>query len=443
MPDQIPPAGAPAPKTPEELAAHNAEVARKVADQDVLAKPSSSDEFGEASGALDKLAAQVQPKPDAPKPDATPKPDAPKVPDIKPDAPKPDAPPQPTPEEIALQKRAEDLFKDTPGLPPNASPKSAESFAKVKTLAAQEISKLEQERDALKKQIEEVKKPSEEQVKREQELEELRQFRQRLDVEFDPKFKEFDKTVAQHQEFIYAQLLKSPNVTPAVIEQIKKYGGPEMVDMSKLLESVKDPTIKRLVENRLADIEQVKFNREQAVTEAKANLAKYSEERQTALSRQDEEFFKATAGRADKILGTLDWIAEKQVTTGMDEAAKKEVTEHNEFIGTLKSQMVAAIRDRSPEMHGILVAGMAQLFNLQRRLPVVESQLASVTKERDEAVAKYEKIKNASRSRLESSQAPSGGIPQPPKGVDVNSRTGDALDAIAKRVMEERAAKGV
>jgi hypothetical protein len=441
MPDEVKPA---APQTSEQLAAHNAEVARKVAGQDILAQPTKTEEFGEATGALDALAAQVKPKEDGlePKPDAgEPRPAAPKAPDAP--APKLDAPPQPTAEEVALQKRADDLFKDSPGLPPNASPKSSESFAKIKVRAAQEISAREQEITALKEQIEKAKNPSTAQIEKEKELEELRQFRQKLDVDFDPKFKEHDKAIAQHREFIYAQLLKSPNITPAVIDQIKKYGGPDMVDMSKLFESVKDPTIKRLVESKVADIEMAKYNREQAVKDAKANLTQYQQARQTELGQQEDIQYKNAVQSADKILGNLDWIAEKPITAGMEEPAKKEATEHNEFVGTLKSQMITALKDNSPEMRGILVAGMAQLFNLQRRVPSLEARLVTAEKTAAEASAKYEAIRNSSRSRLSESQAPSGGIPNLKKDTDVNQRPGDALDAIAKRISEERAAKGV
>jgi hypothetical protein len=432
MPDEVPIV----PQTPEQLAAHNAEVSRKVAGQDNLSQLPKAEEFGEATGALDALVAQVEPKESAPEP----KPD---VVEPRPAAPKPESPPQPTAEEVARQKRADELFKDSPGLPPNASPKSAEAFTGIKIRAAQEISAREQEIATLKAQIEKSKNPSTEQLEKEKELEDLRQFRQRLDVDLDPRFKEHDKSIAQNREFIYAQLLKSPNITSAVIDQIKKYGGPDMVDMSKLFESVKDPTIKRLVESKVADIEMSKYNREQAVKTAKENLTQYQQTRQTELGQQEEIHYKAAVQRADSILGGLDWIAEKQIVAGMEEPAKKEATEHNEFVGTLKAQMITALKDTTPEMHGILVAGMAQLFNLQRRVPTLEARLATAEKAATEATEKYDKIRNSSRSRLSESQAPSGGIPNPGRGVDVNQRPGDALDEIAKRITAERAAKGV
>lgn len=424
-------------QTPEQVAAHNAEVARKVAGQDVLAQPSPAAEFGEATSALDILAAQVQPKPGV-VPEATP--DA----EPKPAAPKPDAapvPPEPTPEEVAAQKRADELFKDSPGLPPNASPKSADSFTKIKLKAAQEISAREQEIAALKKQMEEAKNPTTEQLEREKELEELRQFRQKLDVDFDPKFKGFDQTVSQKREFIYAQLLKAPEITPAVIEQIKKYGGPDKINMDALLASVKDTTIKNLVNSSIADIELAKYSREQAVAAAKTNLTQYTQERQAALAQEQQGALTASVTRTDELLSKLDWFNERKTEAGADEAAKAEAQEHNKFLNDLKPQMAESLKDNSPEMKAILVTGMAQLFHLQRRVPALEAKLAAATKAATEATAKYDAIRNASRSRLPESQAPAGGIPDlGKKNADVNARPGDALDAIAKQVMEQRAA---
>src|ERR1035437_3377237 len=114
MPDEVKPV---APQTPEQLAAHNAEVARKVAGQDILAQPTKTEEFGEASGALDALAAQVKPKEAVPetKPEtkqeaAEPRPAAPKAPEAPP--PEPEPPPHSAAGKGGFQKRADDLFRD-------------------------------------------------------------------------------------------------------------------------------------------------------------------------------------------------------------------------------------------------------------------------------------------------------------------------------------------
>jgi hypothetical protein len=229
-----------------------------------------------------------------------------------------------------------------------------------------------------------------------------------------------------------------------VIEQIKKYGGPDMVNLSKLFESIKDPTMQRLVESKVADIEMAKYNREQAIASAKTNLGQYLQERQAALSQEQTVNLTQTVTKLDSLLGQFDWFAEKKVDAGADEAAKKEAQEHNGFVTELRQQIGEAVKDNSPEMRAILITGMAKLFYLQKRIPGLEARLAAAEQAAKDATSKWEAVKNSGRSRLAESQAPSGGIPNlGNKAADVNQRASDALDALAKEVMEKRSAANV
>lgn len=436
------------PTPPVDPAKHNADVARQVAEQDISGKSTVTGDFGDASTALDQLAAKVTPKVEpSPEPEkktdeaTPPPPPAKKADDVPPPPPDPgkkadDATPPPPPD---LGKKVEDIFKGSPPLPPNASPKSAEAFAAIKLRATQELSAREQVIEDLKKKVEEARNPSAEQLQKEKELEELRAWRTKLDVDFDPKFKEFDQSIAKQREFIYAQLAKSPAVTAEVIEQIKKYGGPDMIKLDKLFESVKDPTLQRLVESKVADIEMAKYNREQAVSGAKSNLDKYLEERQTALTQVEESGRQATTATLDGLLKRLDWFAEKPLTGVSEASEKKAAEEHNKFVAELKGNISHTLQDNSPEMRAILIAGMAQLFHLQRRVPALEGKLSETEKKLTEVQEKWEAMKNASRSRLSESQAPpGGGTPAAKTGLDLSQRPGDALDDIARDVMEKR-----
>lgn len=418
-------------------AKNNAEVAAKQRAQDISGQSTVTGEFGEATDALDKLAAQVAEKPALvePKPDKSPDPASKEVvPPAK--SPDPASKPAADPE---LSKRADEFFKDSPKLPPNASPKSSEAFSSIKLKAAQEISAREQEIETLRKQIEEAKKPSAEILEKEKELEDLRQWRAKVDVDFDPKFKEHDSGIAKQREFIYAQLAKSPSVTPEIIEQIKKYGGPDMINLTKLFASIEDPTLQRMVESKVADIEMAKYNKEQAIKAAKENIGQYVKERQEASTKAVTAQSQAVVANLSNMLDKLEWYAEKKAPADADAAAKKEVEEHNEFIKTLKPQVLEAINDNTPEMKAVLVTGMAQLFNLQRRVPILESKLTASEKALAEVTAKWEAIRQSSRSRLNESAAPSGGIPaQQRSGIDVNMRASDAIDDIARKIMEQR-----
>ena len=419
-------------------AANNAAVARKVAAQDIAGQPTATGEFGDAQSALDKLAAAVAP----PKPeDAPPKPeDAPPKPDVV------RLEPDPAVEAAKLKadeelKQAEEFFKDAPKLPPNASPKSSEAFSSIKIKAAQEISARESQIMELQKRLEAAGKPTPEQLTKEKEVEELRQWRAKLDVEYDPKFKEFDKSIAQQREFIYAQLLANPQMKPEVIEQIKKFGGPEKVNMVKIFDAMKDPITQRIVESKLADIQMAMFQKDAAIKTARENLGQYLESKQKEGATVQIARAQEVQSKLEEHLGKLTWFAEKTAPANADEETKKEITEHNEFLTKIKGEIGAVVQDDSPETRAVLLTAAAQLFYLQRRVPGLEAKLAASEKALAETTAKWEAVKASGRSRLHESSAPAGGITQPKAGADVNLRAGDALDAIAKQVMEEQAAK--
>jgi len=435
-----------------EAANHNAEIAAKQADQDLSGKSTAPEVLKETSEALDDLhkdaqkkakeeadraAAVVEPKPD----DKTKeKPGAAKpAGEVKPGEAKPAGEGKSTVDEAAA-KRAETLFKDSPGLPAGASPKSSEAFSAVKIRAAQEVSKLEQQVQALTKSnselTEKLKNPVPENVTKE--LKELREFRSKLDVEIDPKFKEFDKSISSAQEFIYAQLKKSPAVTDDVIAQIKKHGGPENINLEKIFEVVKDPTIQRLVEAKVADIEQHKFNKDQAIKSAKDNIGQYLSEREKSFKEGVATHTTATRTEFDKLAGQLPWLKEQTPAAGADEAATKAVAEHNAFVADTRKQLDDALADDSPEMRAIMLTGMAQLFNLQRVHKAVSAENESLKTQLAESQALVERLKAPSRSRLPESGAPAGKVETPKPKDNFDLRAGDALDAIRNKVVEER-----
>jgi len=343
-----------------------------------------------------------------------------------------------------LSAAAEKIFKDSPGLPPNASPKSAESFAAIKTKAAQDIVQRDAEIERLKKEnaelTERTKQPIPDSVTKE--LEDHRNWRAKLDVDADPKFKAFDKTVEEAREFVYAQLKKSPVVTPAILDEIKKYGGPDKVNLSKLFEAIKDPTIQRLVESKVADIEQAHYNKEQAIKATKDNISQYLEERTKQTQAAMTQHNTATKARVQELSTALEWLKPKTAEANADDAAKKSVEEHNAFIADTQNQLAAALQDDSAEMRAILLIGMAQLFNLQREHKISTDRLATTEKELKETKEKWEKVKNSSISRLRESGATTTAAVQKPKSIaeQTTLSAGDALDAIAKQVMEKKTA---
>jgi hypothetical protein len=151
---------------------------------------------------------------------------------------------------------------------------------------------------------------------------------------------------------------------------------------------------------------------------------------------------KATAAELQQFTGALDWLAERKAEAKADAAAIAEVEDHNKFVTETRAQMAAALQDDSPRMRATLITGVVQLFNLQRIHAKTVAELASIKKERDEATAKWEKVKASGRSRLPESSASPNAAPPQVKKATLDTRTPDALDAIAKQIMDERARAG-
>lgn len=445
---------------------HNQGVAQQLLKQDLINAPA---ETGPAGDALDKLAAEASEKHGSenppgiekkvvpePKPDPDPKAKA-KVDEGTPPPKKADEGTPPPADEVKAKADAEakakseteakesadKFFKDSPGLPPGSSPKASEAFSGIKIKAAQEISARETEIEKLKKEKAELEKKLENPVPPEvtTELEDHRKWRAKLDVEHDPKFKTFDKTVTEAQDFIYAQLKRSPVVTPEVLAEIKKHGGPENVNLGKLFESIQDPTMQRLVESKVADIEMAKYQKEQAIKLAKDNITQYVEDRRKQVATLHNSHTTATQQRMEPLLKQLEWTAEKAVDPKADEATRKAAEDHNQFVTTTKQQLAAALQDDSAEMRAILLVGMAQLFNVQRQNASMKTELDAAKKSLAEISEKYDKVKSSSTTRLRESGAPAGGVATVKPADQFNTHATDALDKLAKQVMEERAAK--
>lgn len=441
MPDNTPNTN---PNTFPDPATNNAEVAKKLAAQDIMGQSTVADPAGPAGQALDALAAEVQKKSETP--------------------PVNEPPPGQTPEEKAKAeaeakakaesdakvaaereenlKKADTLFKDAPQLAPNASPKSSEAFAEIKIRAAREISAKDAELEKLRKDKAELEQKLKTQAPLTpevvKELEDHRTWRAKLDVDADPKFKEFDKQITQATDFIYFQLKKSPAVSDSIIEQIKKLGGPDKTDFTKLWAAVNDPALQRIVESKIADIEAVKFNKQQAIDAAKANVQQYMQERQQAFAKSVTAHRDNTVNEYNQMAGALEWFKPKTVADNADAAAKKAVEDHNSFVEDTKKQIQAALHDDSPQMRAIMLVGMAQLFNLQREHAALKSEKEGLASQVAELTDKLDRIKKASVNRLrESGAAPGAAAEVAKKPADAfNIPATQALDNIARQVME-------
>lgn len=453
---------------PKTVAEHNADVIQKQAAQDISGQPAGGPTNLDGASSLDALRTQkieeakklveptegdpiVQPDPaksGQPDPVATPDPAKPATPDpAKSGQPDPVATPDPAAVEAAAKKVAEDaaverIFKDSPSLPPNASVKSGEAFSSVKLTAAREVSRLEAEKEELAKKLAaaEAKASTPIPPELEQELKTLREFRAKLDIEADPKFKEFDKEADSANEFIYSQLKKSPVVTDDVIADIKKHGGPLAVNMEKILTAVNDPLIRRLVESKLGDVEMIRYKKEQAVKSTKENISKYIEERETEWTKAASSHNDRTKQNLEALAAKIDWLNQKTVDPKLDANAKKAIEDHNAYATQMRKELETAITDDSPEMRATLMIGMVQLFRLQashehatKRADAAEAALKTA----NETITK---LKSASRTRLPDSGAPITPATPVKKEPDYNESASAAIDRMRQEKLKAQQA---
>ena len=415
----------------EEIAANNAEVAAKLADQDSAGHANAGTDatFADVGSALDKAAAAKQKEKEAvPVTEVI---VAPKT-DEDPDAAKK------AEEAAAAAKAAEeakqaanDRFKDSPQLPQGASTKSHEAFAAIKVKAAQELSAKEKEVADLKKALAEREEKLKNPVPKEilDELAESRAFRAKLDVDVDPKFKELDKGINASREFCYAQLRKSPVVTDATIDAIKKAGGIDNISLSKLFEAIEDPTMQRLVESRVADIEQRKYEKQQAIDSAKGNITDYLKQKETDLVQADKAHYEGTKVQLDKLLEGEDFLKQK----GGDE-------EHNKAAAEYQRDITEALKDKSPFMRAVLIQGTIRLFHERKEHAKVSAERDGLKKDIEALNAKIEAMKKSSTTRLRESAAPADGrMPEFKDDAKVfTERPGDAIDRLAREIAAKR-----
>ncbi len=443
----------------DEIARQNAETIRKQGEQDINGKSTAPDLSIPTGSALDNLrnAAIAQKKTEAGVQEDDVEPTI--VPEVEKKEVTPEVTPEATPqvteaekiakakeiadaeiaaakakEVAALKEQAEALFKDTPQLPPNASPKSSEAFATLKLKAAEQVNALTKQVEELTKIRADLEAKTKEPIPAEisKELEDLRTFRARLDIETDPKWKEFDAKTAQDAEFVYVQL-KRGEIPDSTIADIKKYGGPGNVKMANIVEAIKDPIIRNIVSSKLADIDMAAYQKSQAIAKAKEDVKKYQEERSKEWESSATAHNTATQKAIADMTAKVPWL--NKVTVDLkDETKRKEGEAHNAYAEQMRKELELASTDDSAEMRATLLVGMVNLFRVQAAYEVLNKVHTEATtkskKEIEDLTAQVTRLKAAGTNRLRTSVAPGSGAAAAAPTISVNTKAGDALDQL-------------
>lgn len=410
------------------------------------------DDWGtsDTSDALDKLLAAQ---------DSTATPEPPKTtePPKTPEPPKTDDTPDPAAVKAAaaddinlddLKVKVDDPTKPAatpPATPDPADPypdlqlsakvsgKTAEQWAALKSRYATDSKAKDDEIASLKAKVTEYEAKTSDPIPEEtkKELEDLRQFRARLDVEADPAFQaQFDQRLATAQNFIYAQLA-SAGWKKDTIDKVKEIGV-ENVDWESLEKEGKVPaSMMRLVQSRLDEMAVIKYDRQAKLDEAKTNIADYIKKQREEYAAKAQGHTKATDDELAKFLPKLAFLSEPEkpkASASKDELTiyEAEVKHRQEILDSIAE----AKRDDSPYMRALLIAGMAQLLNLKPRFENIVAAYKQLEEKHTKAIAWIEKVKSAGKPKAKDASAE----PTPPKpGVDYTKTAGEALDALWKQ----------
>jgi len=345
-----------------------------------------------------------------------------------------DEPVKPADEPVKpADKPAADDFESV-SLPPYSKPKTGEAFETVKKLAREKISAIEQERDTLKKERDELagKLGNGLPVEIETELKELRSFRNKLDVEANPEFKTFDKTVTDNNESIYTRM-KSEGFTDKHIEEIKKLGGPSNVDWESLTKHM-SPALKRFVDAKLVENETVSDKKNRAIEDAKKNADEYLRNKTEAQTQTAEKQNKEVELKVKELVPQLGWLEERRPKDGASEADKAAVEKHNKLVKESTEFLSQATADNSPELRSLLAVGYIQLLKAREDYASLKASAdekvkaleADLKRERD----LIEKIKKSSTSRLQ--QAEPTDKTTNPATDNINIHPAQALDNLMK-----------
>lgn len=394
----------------------------------------------DSANELDKLLKEKQDAAAA-APAPEPKPEPEPEPEVKPEPkPEPEVKPEPKPEpEVKPEPKTEDDL-DSVQLPPYSKPKTGEAFETVKKLAREKISTLEQEREALKKERDELatKLGNGLPVEIEKELKELRSFRNKLDVEADPAFKTFDKTLADNTESIYSRM-KSEGFTDAHIEKIKELGGPGNVDWESLTKHM-SPALKRFVDAKLVENETVSDKKKNAIEEAKKNADEYLRNKTENQTQAVEKQNKEVELKVKELVPQLGWLEERKPKDGATEVEKGLVARHNALVKESNEFLAQTMTTNTPEIRSLLAVGYVQLLKVRDDFARLKSEsdekIKSLEADLKKERALIEKIKGASTSRLQ--QAEPADKTTNPATDNINIHPAQALDNLMKERFSQK-----
>lgn len=318
-------------------------------------------------------------------------------------------------------------------LPPYTKPASVTAFATVKQMAREQIATIAREKAELQAKFEAAEKARAEAgsgiaPEVEKELKELRDFRLKFDVEADPSFQSYDKTVSENHDLILARM-RASGVDEASVKRIQEIGVGH-VEWEDVLPKL-PANLKRFIEGKLYENDNLVEKKKLAIETAKSNASEFVRTRQEELYKGNEGRQKTTMAEFNALLPNMDWLKKETIDPKADAAVKAKAEETNKLVDKVTTDLQEAINDDSPRMRAVLIGGFAKLIRLQYDFENTKAahkaeveKLNATVAEKDAFIAR---IKKSSTSRL-SSAAPGIGETKTKSKTDVTESPSEALD---------------
>lgn len=318
----------------------------------------------------------------------------------------------------------------------DASPRTQETFAQLKTLAREREEAARAEAVEIKKQLEELQAKQAELEKRtvpaevEQELKELREFRAQYGAEQSPEFRQkFDGRVDQNYQAIFSKL-KDHGLADSEVQKLQAF---QQQDRDAAIESFlsKLPAAsRRFIELKLADNLNAIDEKAKALQEIRAKAAEIIQKEKVAPVEQAQERFLKTTALLKPALAKLPWVHVRDIPPNTPPEEAKAIEAHNKFAALVQEDLRFVLQNDTPEARAEAAVAVPLARYYQRENQTLASKVASLEKE-------LGAIKAASRiSRTARSSAPSTPVAAPaPKVLEDRD---DAIDSIFNEVTARR-----
>lgn len=315
---------------------------------------------------------------------------------------------------VTTPEPAKDEF-DAVQLPPYTKSEVSQSFDNLKKASRERVAAVQKEREELAAKVKELETRPAVDPKLEAELKELREFRQKMDVEADPTFKEYIEESKANEDSIWAKL-KEAGASEDALKKMKDIGSKDL-DWEIILEKL-PPVTRRYVENKLAVNEDLQDQRTRALENAKKNASEFLADREKQSTQGELAHYAKAEEHFNKVSVQLPWFKLQKAEAAATPEQKAAIEAENKFYLQTQDQVTRMLKDPSPEMRSIAALGYAQMLRLQAEIPSLQAEHESEKKSLTEKIAALEaqvkekddfiaRVKGASRTSLRDGSAPS------------------------------------